>query len=169
MWQSSVPLSKTVPLSMHTVVCPIRVVVTRVFRKSGSSTRAGGRPFLIIAWRVETIPDNHLAPTFYKISLGPCSHQNSLSVADETWALSIGIPDVSTSTGASAQPPTDIRLRFADVFASASKVCLSLTMCPGFQPALPRNVFYEDHSMLVVILCTSRQSFPTFCLNKHSG
>jgi hypothetical protein len=64
--------------------------VTRVFRKSGSSTRAGGRPFLIIASRGETIPDNLLAPTFYKLSLGRCSHQNSRPVA-ETWAISISI------------------------------------------------------------------------------
>jgi hypothetical protein len=35
---------------------------------------------------------------------------------------------VSTCTGVSAQPPTEIRLRFADAFASASKVFLSLTM-----------------------------------------
>jgi hypothetical protein len=44
--------------------------------------------------------------------------------------------------------------------SSSSKVCLSLVMCPGFLPPLPRNVFYEDHTMLVVILCTVRQSFP---------
>ncbi len=56
-------------------------------------------------------------------------------------------------------------------------------------PALPRNVFYEDHTILVVILYTVWQSFPcqllfqcwdpydilhwtfhndTFCLNKHT-
>ncbi len=81
---------KALPLPMHTVVWPIREVVTRAFRKRGSSTRVGGRPFLIIASWGETIPDNHLTPTFYKLSLGRCSHQNSLSVA-ETWALSIGI------------------------------------------------------------------------------
>jgi hypothetical protein len=38
-----------VPLSIHTADCPIRSVVTRVFRKRGSSTREGLRPFLIIA------------------------------------------------------------------------------------------------------------------------
>jgi hypothetical protein len=44
----------------------------------------------IIDSRGETIPDNRLAPTFYKLSLGRCSHQKRLPVA-ETWALSIGI------------------------------------------------------------------------------
>jgi hypothetical protein len=65
---------------MHTAVWPMREVVTRAFRKSGSSTRVGGRPFLIIASRGETIPDNHLVPTFYKLTLGRCSHKNSLTV-----------------------------------------------------------------------------------------
>ncbi len=41
------------------------------------------------SWR-KTIPDNRLAPTFYKLSLGRCPYQHSLSVA-ETWAFSIGI------------------------------------------------------------------------------
>ncbi len=72
---------RAVPLPMHTVVWPMREVVTRTFRKSGSSTRAGGRPFLIIVSRGETIPDNRLTPTFYKLTLGRCSHQNSLPVA----------------------------------------------------------------------------------------
>jgi hypothetical protein len=59
----------------------------------------------------------------------------------------------------------------------------------GFLTSLPRNVFYQDHTTLVVILCTVRQSFPcqllfqcwdpydilhwtfhtdTFCHNKHT-
>jgi hypothetical protein len=113
----------------------------------------------IIASRGETIPDNRLTPTFYKLSLGRCSHQKSLSVA-ETWALSIDITCCIDIHRMSIQPSTDIRLRFADAFASANKVCLSLVMCPGFLPVLPRNVFYEDHTMLVVIFCTVRQSFP---------
>ncbi len=68
--------------------------------------------------------------------------------------------------------------------------CFCLSPCSrGFLPALPRNVFYEDRAMLVVILCTVRQSFPfqllfqcwdpydilhwtfhtdTFCHNKHT-
>ena len=37
-----------VPFPMCTVDCPIRVVVTRVFRKRGSSTTEGLRPHLII-------------------------------------------------------------------------------------------------------------------------
>ncbi len=51
--------------------CPMREVVTRAFRKINKS------------WR-KTIPDNHLVPTFYKLSLGRCPHQYSLPVA-ETW------------------------------------------------------------------------------------
>ncbi len=39
------------------------------------------------------------------------------------------VPATSTCTGVSAQPPTEIRLRFADAFASSSKVFLSLVMC----------------------------------------
>jgi hypothetical protein len=39
-------------------------------------------------------------------------------------------------------------LRFADAFASASKVFLSLVML-GFLPALPENGFYEDLATLV--------------------
>ena len=38
----------------------------------------------------KTIPDNRLAPTFYKLNLGRCLHQYRLPVA-ETWAFSIGI------------------------------------------------------------------------------
>jgi hypothetical protein len=58
----------------------------------------------------------------------------------------------------SAQPPTEIRLRFADAFASASKVfCRAMRGC---LPALPENGSYEDHATLVVILCTLQQSFP---------
>jgi hypothetical protein len=38
-----------VPLPMHTADCPIRAVVTRPFRKRGSSTTEGLRPHLIIA------------------------------------------------------------------------------------------------------------------------
>jgi hypothetical protein len=96
---------RAVPFPIHTAVWPIREVVTRTFRKSGSSTRVGGRPFLIITSRDETIPDNHLAPTFY---------------TNSSW---------STSTGVSAQPPTDIRLCFDDEFVSVIKVCLSLVVC----------------------------------------
>ena len=40
------------------------------------------------SWR-NTIPDNHLTPTFYKLMLGRCPHQHSLSVA-KTWAFCIG-------------------------------------------------------------------------------
>ena len=145
----------------HTSVCPMREVVTRAFRKSGSSTRAGGRQFLIIASRGEERSFLIIA------SLRHSTKSAWVDVLIRTVCplprhgrFPSALPAVSTPTGASAQPPTDIRLRFADAFASASKVCLSLAMCPGFLPALPRNVFYEDHAMLVVILGTSRQSFP---------
>ena len=39
---------RAVPLPMKTTVWPMREVMTRAFRKSGSTTRAWGRPFLII-------------------------------------------------------------------------------------------------------------------------
>jgi hypothetical protein len=41
----------------------------------------------------------------------------------------------------SAQPPTNIRLRFADAFASASKVFLSLTMCVRISAYTSRKRF----------------------------
>jgi hypothetical protein len=34
-----------------------------------------------------------------------------------------------------------IRLRFADAFASPSKVCLSLVMCPGFLTVHTPHIF----------------------------
>ncbi len=70
------------------------------------------------------------------------------------------LPVVSTCTGVSGQHPTEIRLRFADVFVSPSKVFSSLTMETGFLSTLPENGFYEDHTTLVMILCTLKQSFP---------
>ena len=41
------------------------------------------------SWR-NTIPDKCLTPTFYKLSLGRCPDQHSLSVA-KTWVFFIGI------------------------------------------------------------------------------
>ncbi len=87
MWQSSVPLSKRSSLAhahgclAHARSCDKGLLKERIINKSWRK---------IITSRGETIPDNRLAPTFYKLSLGRCSHQKSLSVT-ETWALSIGI------------------------------------------------------------------------------
>jgi hypothetical protein len=105
----------------------MREVVTRVFRKSGSSTRAGGRPFLIIT--------REGRPFLIIVSLQHSTNSSWVDVLIRTVCqlprhgrFPSTLPDVSTSTGVSAQPPTDIRLRFADVFVSEIKVCLSLTI-----------------------------------------
>jgi hypothetical protein len=79
------------------------------------------------------------------------------------------LPAVSTCTGVSAQPPTEIRLRFADVFASVSKVFFVAGHSSRILPALPENGFYEDHATLVVILCTLQQSFLTNCCFSNVG
>ena len=84
MWQSSVPLSQNSSLAhahgclSHARSCDKGLPKERIINKS---------------WR-KTIPDNRLAPTFYKLSLGRCLHQHRLPVS-ETWALSIGITSCS--------------------------------------------------------------------------
>ncbi len=141
--------SRVVPLPMHTAVCPMREVVTRAFRKSGSSTRAGGRPFLIIPSLQHSTISAWVGVLISTVC--PLPRHGRFPSA---------LPAASTCTGVSAQPPTDIRLRFADTFASASKFFCRLPCESGFLPALPENGFYEDHETLVVILCTLQQSFP---------
>jgi hypothetical protein len=79
-------------------------------------------------WR-KTIPDNHLDPTLYKLNLGGCPHENSLSVT-ETWVFFIEI----TSSN--------------EIHRSVDTTFL----------------YSEDHVILVVILSTVRQSFPSQCL-----
>ncbi len=80
MCQSSVPLSKDSSLD-HAHDC---------LAHARSCDKGLSKEWIINkSWR-KTIPDNRLAPTFYKLRLGGCPHENSLSVV-ETWALSIGI------------------------------------------------------------------------------
>ncbi len=111
MWQNRVPLSKNTSLAhVHDCLVHVREVVTRSLRKSGSSTRVG----------TKTIPDNGLAPTFYKLRLGRCPHQHSLPVA-ETWALSIGITSCN-------EIKRRHQIEFADTDSSWNKVFLSLAM-----------------------------------------
>jgi hypothetical protein len=117
--------------------CPMREVVTRAFRKSGSSTRAGGRPFLIIASLQNSTNSAWVGVLISTVC--PLPRHGRFPSA---------LPAASTCTGVSAQPPTEIRLRFADAFASASKVfCRAMRGC---LPALPENGSYQDHATLVV-------------------
>jgi hypothetical protein len=81
--------------------CPMWEVVTRSFRKSGSSRRAGGRPFLIIS------------------SLEHSTKSAWVGVLISTvWPLPrhgrfpSSLPVAPTYTGVSAQPPTEIRLTY---------------------------------------------------------
>ncbi len=140
---------RAVPLPMYTAVCPMREVLTRAFRERGSSTRAGGRPFLIIVSLQHSTNSDWVGVLISTVCPLP-RHGHFPSALHAT----------STCTGMSAQPPTDIRLRFADTFASANKVFCRWPCARGFLPALPENGFYEDHTTLVVILCTLQQSFP---------
>ncbi len=89
---------------------------------------------------------------------GGCPHHHSLSVP-ETWSFSIGITccyEIQRSVCTTSNRH-QISIYRCKHFLKES--VLSLVIC-GFLSALPRNVFYEDHTMLVVILCTVRQSFP---------
>ena len=107
MWESSVLLSKRSSLPMHTDVWPMREVVTRDFRKSGSSTRAGARPFLIIAslqHSTNTLWVGVLVSTVCQLQ----RHGRFPSVL---------LPPATRSTGVSAQPPTKNRFRFATVLS----------------------------------------------------
>jgi hypothetical protein len=85
------------------------------------------------------------------------------------------------------QPTSDCVLTIQPLLEAK---CFCPSPCThGFLSTLSTNVFYEDHTMLVVILCTVRQSFPyqlffscwdpysilywtfhtdTFCHNKHT-
>jgi hypothetical protein len=122
--------------------------VTRAFRKRGSSTRAGGRPFLIIASLQHSTNSAWVGVLISTVC--PLPRHGRFPSA---------LPASSTCTGVSAQPPTEIRLRFADAFASGSKVFCHVMR--GCQSALPENGSYEDHATLVVILFfTLQQSFP---------
>ncbi len=94
-----------VPLPMHTDVWPMWEVVTRDLRKRGSSTRTGGRPFLIMSSLQH--PTN-LAWVGVLISITFCNEiQRSVC---------------TTST------ETDINLRFTDASSSWSNVFLSIDM-----------------------------------------
>jgi hypothetical protein len=50
-------------------------------------------------------------------------------------------------------PPTTGSVLPMHALLQTKSFCRS-SCASGFLPELPRNVFYEDHSMLVVILCT---------------
>jgi hypothetical protein len=126
-----------VPLPIHTDVWPMWEVVTRDLRKRGSSTRTGGRPFLIMS-----------------------SLQHSTNLAWVGVLISITLCNEIQRSVCTTSTETELSLRFAeDPLLEVTCFCHSTCM-RGFLTALPRNVFYEDHAMLVVILCTVRQSFP---------
>ena len=118
------------PLPMHTAVWPIREVVTRAFRKSGLSTRAGERPHLIIASLQHSTNSAWVGGLVRTVC--PLPRHGRFPSA---------LPPATRSTGVSAQPPTDIRLRFADAFASASKVFLSLAMRDRISACTSRKRF----------------------------
>ena len=149
MWQSSILLSKRSSLA-HTHRCLTHV---RSYDKGLPKER-----IIHNRWR-NTIPDKGLTPTFYKFSFGRCPHQHSLTVPRHGRFTSV-LPTATRTTGVSSWPPTDIRLRFPDTTTSWIKVFCRLSCAHGFLPALPKNAFNEDHTMLVVILCTVWQSFP---------
>jgi hypothetical protein len=98
----------------YTADCPIRTVVTRVFRKRGSSTREGLRPFLIIASLQHSSNSTWLG-CFVSIVCPLPSH----------WRFASVLSSPHRSTTLSVYPPTAIRLRFFDVSAAASKDFLS--------------------------------------------
>ncbi len=111
-----------------------------------------------IRWHLsrKTIPDNRLAPTFYKLSLGRCPHQHSLSVT-VTWAISIGITcciDIHRSVWTTSNRNQVAFCRcihfYKQSFFVTDHEC-------GFLPTLPENGFYEDHTTLVVNLEGARQ------------
>lgn len=128
MWQSSVPLSRSSSLAhahgclSHARSCDKGLPKERIINKN---------------WR-KTIPDNRLAPTFYKLSLGRCPHQHSLPVA-ETWALSIGITcciDMHRSVCTTSN-------RHQSVYTTSNRhqVFLSLTMCARISACTSRKRF----------------------------
>ncbi len=103
-----------VPVPMHTADCPIRAVVTRVFRNRGSSTREGLRPFLIIA-SLQHSSNSAWFGGFDSI-VCPLPRQGRFTST---------LTSPHTSTGLSGCPSTNIRFLFFDASTSASKVFLS--------------------------------------------
>jgi hypothetical protein len=103
-----------VPLPTHTADCPIRAVVKRVFRKRGSSTSEGLRPFLIIA-SLQHSSNSAWLGCFVSVVCPLPRH----------WHFASALASPHRSTSLSAYPPTAIRLRFFDASAAASKDFLS--------------------------------------------
>ncbi len=147
---------------------------------------------IILHW-LDILLDRHPCPSDKIV----CPLQKQLSVLMRTVCplprngrFPSALPATTRSTGVSTQPPTNDRLCFCR-FMRCCKQSLSVTRHarPDFCLHFQRNFFYEDHSMLVMILCTVRKSFPcqllfqcwdpydilhwtfhtdTFCLNKHT-
>ncbi len=69
-------------------------------------------------------------------------------------------PGTTRSKDLSTQPPNKIRLCFPDATTSWNKVFLSFDMHVRISVCTTKERFYEDHTMLEVILCTVWQSFP---------
>jgi len=76
------------------------------------------------------------------------------------WRFASALSSPHRSTALSSCPPTNIRFRFFDVSASASKDFLSHYILGVLRSTLPKNGFYSGHAMLIVILHTLRQPFP---------
>ena len=127
--------SHTVPSSCSSPCPPEpqknpREVVTRAFRKSGLSTRAGERPHLIIASLQHSTNSAWVGGLVRTVC--PLPRHGRFPSA---------LPPATRSTGVSALPPTDIRMRFADAFASGSKVFLSLDMRARISACTSRKRF----------------------------
>ncbi len=85
--------------------------------------------------------DNHLAPTFYKLSLGRCPHQDSLSVA-KTWAISIGI--------------TCFIDMYRSVCTTSNRNQVAFFRCIHF---CKQSFFVDGHARGADFACTSRKRF----------
>ena len=125
---------RAVPLPMHTVVWLIREVVTRVFRKSGSSTSAGGRPFLIIT-SLQHSTNSEWVGVLVNTVCPLSRHQHYLLERDPQECFH------------NLQPTTGSVLTIHPLL-DAKSFCHSPCGC-GFLAELPRNGSDEDHVMVV--------------------
>jgi hypothetical protein len=80
---------------------------------------------------------------------GGCPHHHSLSVA-ETWSFSIGITCCYEIQRSVCTTSNRHQISICRCKHFLKESVLSLVIC-GFLSALPRNVFYEDHTIFYLI------------------